>query len=159
MGIYVIYGPKRKWLINHLLSFEPSFQYGSKLKNGQYGNCFLRYRIKFFKTVGHYHWAYQITLHWSQKHEQKRLYMAHLHPYATRGAGIWNPTFALVQNHSQSFFQYTSTMGNAYGTQVCFWMTCSVYGIAAGKLVLSLVNFVVLMRGNMSPNRNIAKIH
>ena len=105
MGIYVIYGPKRKWLINHLLSFEPSFQYGSKLKNGQYGNCFLRYRIsKFFKTVGHYHWDYQITLHWSQKHEQKRLYMAHLHPYATHGAGIWNPTFALVQNHSQSFF-------------------------------------------------------
>jgi hypothetical protein len=40
-----------------------------------------------------------------------------------------------------------------------FWMTCSVYGIAAGKLVLSLVNFVVLMRGNMSPNRKIAKIH
>ena len=100
MGIYVIYGPKRKWLINHL-SFEPSFQCGSKLKNGPYGNCFLCYRIsKLFKTVGHYHWDYQITLHWSQEHEQKYLYMAHL--YILHGAGIWNPTFALVQNHSQS---------------------------------------------------------
>ena len=67
--------------------------------------------------------------------------------------------FPLSKITVSHFFQYTSTMGNAYGTQVCFWMTCSVYGIAAGKLVLSLVNFVVLMRGNMSPNRNIAKIH